>query len=90
MQNILQHKVDSSSICIKCPKNDVGKHKHTNTHATPNALFIYIFIAYGCRKRGAEGAREVAGNHVFEQVGDDHTVWGTGVNDLFIDPSGPS
>lgn len=34
--------------------------------------------------------REVAENHVFEQVGDDHRVWGTSVNDLFMDPSGPS
>lgn len=36
------------------------------------------------------GAREVAGNHVFEQVGDDHRVGGASVNDLFMDPSGPS
>lgn len=45
-----------------------------HTHTVPNALFIYVFIAYGCGKRGAEGVREVAGNHVFEQVGDDHRV----------------
>ena len=32
----------------------------------------------------------MAGNHVFEQVGDDHRVWGASVNDLFMDPSGPS
>lgn len=31
----------------------------------------------------------MAGNHVFEQVGDDHRVWGATVNDLFMDPSGP-
>lgn len=39
---------------------------------------------------GAEGAREVVGNHVSEQVGNDHRVWGASVNDLFMDPSGPS
>lgn len=61
----------------------------TRTHSA-NALFIYVFIAYGCRKRGAEGVREVAGNHVFEQVAHDHRVWGASVNDLFMDPSGPS
>lgn len=32
----------------------------------------------------------MVGNHVFEQVGDDHRVWGSSVNDLFMDPSGPS
>ncbi len=32
----------------------------------------------------------MAGNHVFEQVGDDHRVCGASVNDLFMDPSGPS
>lgn len=70
---------------------NVLKHEvETHTHTVLNALFIYIFIAYGCGKRGAEGAREVAGNHVFEQVGDDHRVWGASVNDLFMDPSGPS
>lgn len=63
---------------------------YIHTHTAHNALFIYIFIAYGCGKRGAEGAREVAGNHVFEQVGDDHRDWGGSVNDLFMDPSGPS
>lgn len=31
----------------------------------------------------------MVGNHVFEQVGDDHRVWGASVNDLFMDPSGP-
>lgn len=55
-----------------------------------HTLFIYIFIAYGCVNWGAERAREVVGNHVFEQVGDDHRVWGASVNDLFMDPSGPS
>lgn len=71
---------------INILKHEMEKHTHTHIHA----LFIYIFIAYGCGKRGAEGAREVAGNHVFEQVGDDHRVWGASVNDLFMDPSGPS
>lgn len=53
---------------------EMHKLANTHTHTVPNALFIYVFIAYGCGKRGAEGVREVAGNHVFEQVGDDHRV----------------
>lgn len=48
---------------------------NTDSHS-PYALFIYIFIAYGCGKTVAEGTRKVAGNHVFEQVGDDHRVLG--------------
>lgn len=39
-------------------------------------------------KRGA-GVREVVGVRVLKQAGDDHRVWGAGVNDLFMDPSGP-
>lgn len=32
----------------------------------------------------------MTGNRVFEQVADDHRVLGASVNDLFMDPSGPS
>lgn len=39
---------------------------------------------------GWGGVGGVAGRHVFEQVGDDHRVLGASVNDLFMDPSGPS
>lgn len=41
-------------------------------------------------KRGVQRVREVVGGHVLKQAGDDHKVWGASVNDLFMDPSGPS
>lgn len=40
-------------------------------------------------KRGVQRVGEVARGRVFKQAGDDHTVWGGSVNDLFMDPSGP-
>lgn len=46
-------------------------------------------IVYGCEKRGAEGERG-GGGHVLKQAGNDHTVWGGGINDLFMGRSGPS